>query len=150
MAEIESRHIYIPRYFDVREFVPPEVYKALGASSWQVMDPRMIWTLDQIRAFYKRPITVNNWHTGGPFKYRGFRPRSYTETTAAYGDHYMGRATDFDVAGMSAEEFRKQIRMNLGNPMFRYVTICEEGVNWVHLGIRPVPQGTNGILFIKG
>lgn len=150
MADADARFIYIPQFFDVREFVPPEVYQALGASSWQVLDPRMVWTMDQIRSFYKKPVTINNWHTGGQFRYRGFRPRSYTETPAALGDHYMGRACDFDVAGMTAEEFRQQIRMYATAKMFKHVTICEEGVNWVHLGIRPVPVGTNGILFIKG
>lgn len=147
---IDPKYIYVPSFFNVKEFVPPEVYSSLGEQSWQVVDPRLVWTMEQIRCYYKKPVTINNWHTGGKFQYRGFRPRNYVATSAAFGDHYMGRACDFDVAGMTADEFRRQMKMNSGNPMFKYVTVCEEGINWVHLGIRPVPVGTTGILYIKG
>lgn len=144
-----NRNIYIPQHFDLREFVPPDVYTALGANAWVVMDPRIVWTLDQIRMLFGKPITVNNWHLGGKFRYRGFRPRDYTETAARYGQHYMGRAVDFDIKGMSAEEFRSSLKMNPNNLAYRYITACEEGTNWIHLDVRPVQSGQNGILFIR-
>lgn len=150
MPDIESRWIYLPQYFDLREFVPPEVYQALGVKAWAVLDPRIVWTMDQIRMWTRKPITINNWHIGGAFKYRGFRPRDYTETAAKYSQHFMGRAADFDVSGMTADEFRKTMKMSQGIPAFKYVTACEEGVNWVHIDIRPVPKGTNSIIYFKG
>lgn len=148
--DIESRFIYKPRYFVLQEFVPPEVFDALGQNAWAVMDPRIVWTLDAIRDFYKKPITINNWHVGGQFKYRGFRPRDYAETSAKFSQHFMGRAVDFDIKGLTADEFRKQVKMNTGAPMLKYITAIEEGVNWIHIDVRPVPSGTASIIWIRG
>ena len=119
---------YIPRYFQWHELVPSAEYKKYWL---ELIDDRLLMTLDAIRGHYKRPVTVNNWHSGGEFSLRGLRPMNST-TGAKFSQHKFGRAADFDVAGVSAEQVRNDIRKGL----FPLVTCIEQDTNWVHIDVR--------------
>ena len=120
--------MYIPKYFQYFELMPSEEYKPY----WLIlMDERILRTLDQIRMHYGKPVIVNNWHEGGQFSLRGFRPMT-GKTGAKYSQHRFGRAVDFDVRGISAETVRNDIRKGY----FPEITCIEAGVNWVHIDVR--------------
>jgi uncharacterized protein YcbK (DUF882 family) len=120
--------MYKPRYFTWQELMPYAEYEPY----WLIlMDERILITLDAIRTHYKRPVTVNNWHRGGQFSMRGFRPMT-GNVGAKYSQHRFGRAVDFDVAGIPAEQVRNDIRFGL----FPLITCIEKNVNWVHIDVR--------------
>lgn len=132
------------RHFGVKELVPPSVYNALGEKSIILMDWRILYTLDSAREIFNAPIIVNNWHTGGKFTQRGFRDD--VNTGAKYSQHRYGRAVDFDVKGVSAEEVRKEIIRNQNN-YFSHITVLESDVKWVHMDCRNSDK--EGIVLIK-
>jgi len=120
--------MYKPKYFTWQELMPSAEYEPY----WLIlMDERILITLDAIREHYKRPVTVNNWHRGGTFRNRGFRPMT-GDVGAKYSQHRFGRAVDFDVQGISAEQVRNDIRSGL----FPEITCIERNVNWVHIDVR--------------
>ena len=139
------RDIYKPTHFELRELVPPDVFKALGDQAWILIDPRIAWTLDAIRNKFGKAITVNNWHTGGPFSQRGFR--NHDDVGAVYSQHRYGNAVDFDIEGMTAEQFRDDLKKNPNDPAYQYITACELGTNWIHIDVRPAFHGT-GVLWV--
>jgi hypothetical protein len=119
---------YIPIHFTWQELMPSAEY----AHYWLIlMDDRILMTLDAIRMHYKRPVHVNNWHLGGKFSLRGFRPMT-GKVGAKFSQHRFGRAVDFDVDGIPAEQVRNDIRSGL----FPLITCIEADVNWVHIDVR--------------
>jgi len=61
--------------------------------------------------------------------------------------HRLGKAVDFDVKGMSAEQVRGVIRMNQVELMRLGLTRIESGVNWVHIDLKET--GLNHIYEFK-
>jgi uncharacterized protein YcbK (DUF882 family) len=119
---------YIPKHFSWHELVPSAEYK----NYWlYLIDDRILMSLDAIREHYKRPVIVNNWHSGGTFTLRGLRPMN-SVVGAKYSQHKFGRAADFDVLGIPAEQVRNDIRSGL----FPLITCIEKDVNWVHVDVR--------------
>jgi hypothetical protein len=127
---------YIPIHVIPQEVVPPEIYSIYGDRSWQFMDARILWTIDSIRDYFGRAIKINNWHTKGSFRYRGFRPPNYVGVILS--QHRFGRAVDFDIDGMSAHEVRDVILSDKKLDFKMYITAIELGVNWVHIDCRNV------------
>lgn len=125
-------------HFKIQELVDPETYKLLGENAWSLFDPYLLSTMDRIRQRYNVPVTVNNWHTGGPFKDRGFRS-SDSKTGAKFSAHRTGKAFDFDVEGKTADEVRKDILDNKEHIDFMFINRIEIGVPWVHIDLANVP-----------
>jgi len=117
--------------FSIQEFVDPITYTDFGEKSWQIFDDRIILSIQKLRDYFDKPITINNWFSGGQFKFRGFRPPSCT-IGAIVSAHRFGRAIDFDVAGMKAEEVR-QVIIQKHEELFPLIMRMEAGVNWVHI-----------------
>ena len=84
--------MYKCKYFDIKELVPEHVYEDRGEKAWELLDNRMLMTLDRLREIYG-PITVNDWSWGGENQWRGLRtPESPVGTI--YSQHRFGRACD--------------------------------------------------------
>lgn len=126
---------YKPQYLLPQEVVPPEVFKVFGERSFQFLDSRILWTIDAQRIYFNKPILVNNWHIGGAFMYRGFRPPA-CPVGATLGQHRFGRAIDYTVIGMPAEEVRAVILSQRRMDMNRYITAVELDTEWVHIDCR--------------
>ena len=69
-----------------------------------------------IRKALNKPITVNNWASGGNFSQRSIRcnlcqiVKVKTNANALYmSSHVNGAGIDFDVKGMTAQEVRNWI-----------------------------------------
>lgn len=126
---------YIPHFFKLEEFVPRDIFQSLGGRAWVLMDARILAIMDRIRNRYDKPITINNWRDTGPFEFRGFRPPNCM-VGAPFSQHRFGRAVDFDVQGMTAEEVRADIKANAQHMDFNPIMVVELGTNWVHIDIR--------------
>lgn len=136
--------LYVPKHFEVQELVCPHVYKKWGYNPnfiWNFFDPRLLKTLDYLRDKLNKPIFVNNWSIGGQFSQRGCRcnlcdlVKSKTNSSQIYvSSHILGKACDFDVKGMSAQEVRNWLISHSSELPFSIS--LEDKVNWVHLDMR--------------
>jgi uncharacterized protein YcbK (DUF882 family) len=134
-----------PKHFKLHELVSKQVFKKYGERAWTFFDPRLVETLDFIREKLDKPITVNNWISGGPLEQRGFRcnmdplPLKKTKSGIIYcSAHMCGQAVDFDVKGMTAQKVRDWIIQNQDS--LPYPIRLEDGVSWVHLDVRQANQ----------
>jgi hypothetical protein len=124
------------RNFKIYELVDRETYETFGLHAWRFIDKDLINVLDFIRNSLDRKITINNWYWSGEFEQRGLRTnvseivKDKTMKDELYlSAHVLGKAADFDVEGMSAEEVRKWLSENKLPVNVR----VENSVNWVHL-----------------
>jgi len=137
---------YVPKYFKAYELLPPDIFEKYGVDGLYLIDDRITWTLDQIRDTIKKPITVNNWKFGGQFSQRGYR--TDPNVGVKFSPHRFGRGVDFDIAGVTAQEFRNMVRsLKINLP---YITRMEDTVNWIHIDCMGLPkQQGEPIVFFK-
>ena len=128
----------VSKYFKIQELVSEAVYKKYGDKSWEFIDTRLIKVLDLLREHFNRPITVNNWCFGGNLHQRGLRANK-DELVANKEDYYisqhcLGKAVDFNVKGLSAQEVYKEI---IDNKDKFYLISRIENIKctptWVHI-----------------
>jgi len=127
---------YKCKYFQIYELIDPITFHKWGEQAWMFFNPHILFSLDQIREYYGKPITVNTWFHGGEFSMRGLRPPT-SNIGATYGQHRFGNAFDYDVKGLSAEQVRQDI-IEHKDDLFKYVTCLEANVNWVHMDCRNI------------
>lgn len=142
--------MYKPKNFGLKELVCPEVYNKYGETAWEFFDPRLLETLDWLRETLKRKIYINNWSVGGNYSQRGLRcnicdlVKAKTVKNQIYmSSHVLGKAIDFDVEGMTAQEVRDWILVHQSD--LPYSICLEDEVSWVHLDMRD--KGTRVYVF---
>ena len=140
MRELE---IYkgILEFFKIEELVGSRTSQRYGERALRFFDMRLLHTILVVRKELKRAITINTWHkvTGG-FSQRGLREnicsivKGETLANKLYlSGHVTGKALDFDVAGMTAQEVRTWCVENADR--LPYKIRLEDGVGWVHLDV---------------
>lgn len=121
-------------YFDIKELVCPHCYQTWGIRSWQFLDTNLLVSLLILRRdIIKRPMIVNNSF----YTQRGLRCNKCdtvkSKAKVYLSSHLFGKAIDFMVPGMAAEDVRKLIKANAG------VLPCnfrlEKDVSWVHFDV---------------
>ena len=128
------------KYFKIQELVSEAVYKKYGEKSWLFIDEKLIKTLDLLREYFNRPITVNNWIWGGELHQRGLRANK-DEMVANKKDYYisqhcLGKAVDFNVKEMTAQEVYEEIIKN--KDKFYLISRIENITctpTWVHIDV---------------
>ncbi|MCF2626278.1 hypothetical protein I6E17_08945 [Fusobacterium perfoetens] len=126
------------KYFKIQELVSEAVYKKYGDKSWEFIDTRLIKVLDLLREHFNRPITVNNWLWGGNLQQRGLRANK-DELVANKKDYYvsqhcLGKAVDFNVKGLSAQEVYKEIVDNKDKfYLISRIENIKDTPTWVHI-----------------
>ena len=128
----------ISSYFYLYEFVPKEIYERWGEKSVWFIDRKIVLLADFIRDRFGKPMTINNWHEGGPFNYRGFRQRS-CEVGGELSQHRFGRGIDFSIGGATIEEIHKDINYNFDMYSKAGLTTIEDisfTTNWIHADVR--------------
>ena len=131
--------MYVPRHFKVYELVDKATFDRFGLQALMFLNPLALQALDGIRDFFDAPVTVNNYHSGGSFQFRGLRPRSCS-VGAEYSQHRLGNAFDCDIAGVSADQARKIIMDHRNDPRFLFINCIEADVNWLHFDSRNIPD----------
>lgn len=128
----------VSKYFKIQELVSEAVYKKYGDKSWEFIDTRLIKVLDLLREHFNRPITVNNWLWGGNLQQRGLRANK-DELVANKKDYYvsqhcLGKAVDFNVKGLSAQEVYKEIVDNKDKfYLISRIENIKDTPTWVHI-----------------
>lgn len=140
----------ISTYFYLYELVPKEIYERWGERSISFLDKKILLLADFIRDRFGKPMIINNWHEGGLFSYRGFRQRS-CEVGGDLSQHRFGRAIDFNISGLTAQEVYKDIIDNQDMYMKAGATTVE-GIEfttgWTHIDIRQLLE-INKLLIVK-
>lgn len=125
---------YIPEHFSAHELVPPKVYKDRGDKAFQLIDVRVLLTLDALRERFDS-MTVNNYYWGKDRKWSGLRTPD-SPYYSPYSQHTFGRAADCLFKKHSADVVRREI---LDNPdHFPFITFIELDVNWLHFDVRNI------------
>lgn len=119
--------------FQLKELVCPHCVKTYGDKAWQFLSTELLSTIYVLRnEVIKKPMIVNN---GTTFTQRGLRCNICElvkgKTTPYMSAHTLGKAIDFHVNGMEAEEVRQLIKDNIDK--FEYPIRLEEGVSWIHI-----------------
>lgn len=133
--------MYRPEFFSIEELVCPAVFNKFGEIAFQFFDDRILRTIDFMRRYLKKPITVNNWKDGGRFDERGFRciqcelvKKAIKEGRLHVSPHMTGQGVDLDVRGMVAAEVRVWLVENYD--LLPYPVRVENNTNWVHIDTR--------------
>lgn len=127
------------KYFKPIELVDPMTYQNMLDDCLSLFNPDALYALDDLREFFGRPIVVNNWHGGGSFKFRGYRPPN-CPIGAKKSQHKQGNAFDCTVKGYTAEEARQKILKHQDNPLLQKIMRLEGGVSWLHFDLMPVKK----------
>jgi len=129
--------VYVPQHFKIQELVDPLTFKDRGDKSLELLEPKLLWTIDQMREKFGS-ITINSWLWGGQYKYSGFRPK-HTSVGATYSQHRLGRAFDLKFKNHTADEIRAYIKVHSNDDIFKYITCIENNTpTWVHIDCRPI------------
>lgn len=135
--------------FIIKELVPKEIYVRWGDKSIWFIDERIFHLINFIRTRFAKPMTINNWHTGGGFNNRGFRTPTCV-IGATLSQHRFGRAVDFNIDGVTPQEIYKDIVDNFSLYAKEGLTTIEDislTIGWTHIDIRYT--GTPTLLIVK-
>ena len=124
------------RFFQVRELVCGHTFSNWGERSWQFLSTDYLHNLLVIRRdILQMPMVCN--HDGA--EQRGLRCnmcKMVKEKKAAYlSSHILGRAGEFSVQGLTAQEARSRIRAMQN--LLPYPMRMEGGVSWLHIDTLP-------------
>jgi len=159
--------------FDLREFVPPEIFNQFGTNSIWFINAKIVALAEFYKDFFFHYYTqkfgpgkiksvliiVNDWHTGGSKRYRGFRMPDCSEG-GKLSQHKFGNAFDCDIIivlndGTRAEADYKEVQqiilLNEALFMSKGLTTIESiefAPTWLHSDCRYIPIQTN-ILVVK-
>lgn len=128
------------KYFKIQELVSEAVYKKYGEKSWMFIDEKLIKVLDLLREHFNKPVIVNNWCFGGNLHQRGLRANK-DEMVVNKKDYYisqhcLGKAVDFNVKGMTAQEVYEEILKS--KDKFYLISRIENIKNtptWIHIDV---------------
>lgn len=140
----------IKHFFDVDELVCNHTLARYTKKSWKFLDTMYLWCLLVIRRdILRKPMYCNN-HSAGQYQ-RGLRCNMcqlVKDKNRVYlSGHIFGKAGDFTVVGMTAEEAREKIKE------FQHLLPCpirlEEGVSWLHFDVMPNDDGVKVFEFTE-
>ena len=126
--------MYKCTHFKIQELVPPAIFDKRGEKAWELIDDRVLITLDRLRERYG-PITVNNWHSGKDREWSGLRTPD-SPYYSATSQHTFGRAADCIFHRTDAETVRRNILADPDDKTFELIGSIELGTSWLHFDVR--------------
>ena len=128
----------IRKYFRVDELVCNHALAGWGERAWQFLDTDYLHVLLIVRRdIIRRPMYCNN-HSAGIFQ-RGIRCNMCSlvraKRSAYLSPHVFGKAGDFSIQDMSAEEARRLIKDRAD--LLPCNVRVEGGVSWLHIDVLP-------------
>lgn len=123
-------------YFQVRELVCDHTFSKWGERSWQFLDTDFLHCLLIIRRDIIRLPMICNYQWVNQRGLRCNRCELVKGKDSVYlSSHILGKAGDFSIEGITAQEARSRIRNNA------HLLPCpirmEGGVNWLHFDVLP-------------
>lgn len=139
---------YRPKYFRLQELVPQWHYEHISSSIlWRQLDPRLLWTLDNIREHFRKATYLNRWlWVDDGWQYCCWRP-SGCPVGSEYSQHKYGRAADPKVAGMTHNELKAELIKRQFEDKFKYITRMELDVAHTHIDTANVNRHSGIVLF---
>ena len=151
------------KYFVEQEFIPKETWNYFAAKygsgilGMRYIDARIPVFMDWLRETLGKSITINTWHLPSPPEVFDGRCLRLPDDPVykQYSEHAYGRAVDFDVADMAAEDVRQAILNKYAAGFLGLgATTMEKGTNWVHVGFGDLsdgwtPEKQNGIWLVN-
>lgn len=125
----------VSEHFCIQEFVDPQTFKDRGDSSIGLINRKLIDIAEFVRSKIGKPVTINNWHSGGQFKESGLRNPN-TKTGAKLSQHKLGNAIDCKALGYSGNEWYKFVKDNakeLYNLGVRRIEDKSLATTWLHI-----------------
>lgn len=124
-------------YFDADELVCDHTYAKFGAvQSWNFLDTDFLHALLIIR---RDILKKSMWCNSKTKHQRGLRCNRCEmvrgKSSVYLSAHCLGKAGDFDVTGMTAEQARLEIKRNAH--LLPCPVRLEKGVSWLHIDVRP-------------
>lgn len=147
--------MYKCKHFAIQELVPPKVYEDRGERAWELLDDRMLLTLDELRDEFGGMI-VNTWHSErlirryGLRQFSGLRTYDYWDKPSrsveenlqaylkSYSQHKYGRAFDALFLTITAKDVRTKIKADPSK--YEHLKAIEEGITWFHGDVRNTEQ----------
>lgn len=126
----------IKQFFDIDELVCDHAYKKWGDNAWQFLDTDYLHCLLVIRRdILKKPMYCN----GNSLHQRGLRCNMCqlvkSKSSIYLSSHILGKAGDFSITGLTAEQARQLIKANAH--LLPYNIRIEGGVTWLHFDVLP-------------
>lgn len=128
----------ISQHFDIREFVSPETWERNGPDSIKFIDPKLIDLAEFMRKYFGASVIINNWHTGGNFKNRGFRDFD-SKVGGFTSQHRQGKAFDCNIKGFTIAELHKAIKKDeraFYAAGLRRIEDIKDAPTWLHCDIK--------------
>lgn len=162
---------YKSRHFKITDLVPYEVYTDLGPKAWQLVDTRLVESMDLI-ADRVGELQVNNWKSSLEreigskrydskveysenvmmiledttiLQYEGFRP--FWCRGPRYSPHRNGRAVNLRSKLVSPQELSEVILDMSRSGELPYVTFIEVSQNHCHIDVRQT--GSESVLYVN-
>ncbi|TAA42652.1 hypothetical protein [Corallincola spongiicola] len=126
--------MYKCKHFQIHELVPKSVFNKRGEKAWQLLDDRLLITLDRLREKFGS-MTVNNYYWQGDREWSGLRT-SDSPYYSPFSQHSFGRAADCLFQDHDAESIRQQILAAPGQHEFELIGSIELDVSWLHFDVR--------------
>lgn len=151
--------VYIPKYFELYELLPPELYtydmmvseQARERAFATYFDPKLLVTIDIVRGkIVKAQLICNTWFHDGNRVASGYRSKTCS-VGVAQSQHKLGKAVDLICYKYSAEQMRQMIFEN--QHLLPYPIRVEADVNWLHIDTKEHSRGPHSnekIYFFKG
>lgn len=128
----------LQKFFEPEELVCNHTLSKWGDKAWQFLDTDFLHVLLVIRRdIIKAPMTCNTYKTE-TFQ-RGLRCNRCglvrNKQVVYLSSHILGKAGDFTVQGMTAEQARELIKKNA--QLLPCNIRMEDGVSWLHFDVLP-------------
>lgn len=142
--------IHDSKYFDVREFVHPDVWNTFKTKSQRFVDPTIVRIADAIRERFG-PCTINDWAFGGKRVASGFRAM-WEKTGGVYSQHRAGRAADIKCKLATEKEMFEVINREwltfkqVGLTRMEDVKVT---VGWLHVDCAPETAKDQPFLIVR-
>lgn len=128
--------LQLRQFFQVRELVCDHTFSQWGERSWQFLDTAYLHNLLIIRRDILQVPMVCNYEWMTQRGLRCNRCQLVKDKTKVYlSAHVLGKAGDFSVQGITAQEARSRIRNNAH--LLPYPLRIEGGVSWLHIDTLP-------------
>lgn len=148
-----ERQIYKPKYFELYELLPPELYtyqmyvdEKVREGGYRLMDEKLLITIDVIREIIGKPLICNTWYQDGNRSYCGLRPKNCTVGVQT-SQHKLGKAVDLVCHDYTAEEMRQMIIAN--QDKLPFPIRMEADVNWLHIDTKDIDYKGKKIYLFK-
>lgn len=128
--------------FSLVELIDRKTYQKWGTSSIWFIDPKLVQIAQFIRDRHGKPVTINNWSSGGQYGFSSFDPPGGYRNASSLSQHRQGRAIDVKLLGevnKGADILRKDIIDNFDLYRKFGLTTIEDAKyapTWCHIDVR--------------